>query len=75
MPPRCYPVLAHLLPMSPAQAPIVGRGTRRGEILPPTNFLTATSPASLLSLDAGVTPAEGSVKPTAGFTFNSFLSP
>jgi len=31
----------------------------------------ASSPfCDFLSLGAGVTPAEGSVKPTAGFTFN-----
>ena len=28
-----------------------------------------------LLLRAGVTPAEGSVKPTAGFTFNKVISP
>ena len=28
-----------------------------------------------LSLGAGVTPAEGSVKPTAGFTFNRVIYP
>ena len=28
-----------------------------------------------LTLGAGVTPAEGSVKPTAGFTFNQVISP
>jgi hypothetical protein len=28
-----------------------------------------------LSLGAGVTPAEGSVKPTAGFTLNKVISP
>jgi hypothetical protein len=27
------------------------------------------------SLGAGVTPAEGSVKPTAGFTFNKVICP
>src|ERR1700689_958310 len=33
-------------------------------------------PHLFLSLGAGITPAEGSVKPTAGFTFNSvYLSP
>jgi hypothetical protein len=31
-------------------------------------------PHLLLSLGAGVTPAQGSVKPTAGFTFNKMIS-
>jgi len=30
---------------------------------------------SLLTLGAGVTPAQGSVKPTAGFTGNATLAP
>ena len=35
----------------------------------------ASSPfCDFLSLGAGVTPAEGSVKPTAGFTFNQVNS-
>jgi hypothetical protein len=36
----------------------------------------ASSPfCDFLSLGAGVTPAEGSVKPTAGFTLNRVISP
>src|SRR5208283_5255095 len=40
--------------------------------LRPKNLLTGTKSRIFLflSLGAGVTPAEGSVKPTAGFTFN-----
>ncbi len=33
------------------------------------------SPASFLRLRAGVTPAQGSVKPTAGFTLRTVISP
>ena len=37
------------------------------------NAAKKVSPQSFLLLGAGVTPAEGSVKPTAGFTFNQFF--
>jgi hypothetical protein len=36
----------------------------------PGYLLTGRSPHLLFSLGAGVTPAQGSVKPTVGFTFN-----
>jgi len=41
---------------------------------PPKRVLTGTkSRIFVLSLGAGVTPAEGSVKPAEGFTFNQVL--
>jgi hypothetical protein len=48
-----------------------------GKKLFPQKVLTGTKSRifSFLILGAGVTPAEGSVKPTAGFTFNNVISP
>jgi hypothetical protein len=54
-----------------------GETGREGErYFLPEKVLTGTQSRifSFLMLGAGVTPAEGSVKPTAGFIFNSFLS-
>jgi len=40
------------------------------------NFLTGTkSRIFVLILGAGITPAQGSVKPTAGFTLNKVIYP
>ncbi len=41
----------------------------------PLTLLTGRSPHLHFSLGAGVTPAEGSVKPTVGFTFNDHPLP
>src|ERR1700674_255826 len=45
----------------PATAPPATKSANRGD-----------APHLFLVLGAGVTPAEGSVKPIAGFTFNSY---
>jgi len=42
---------------------------------PESEMASSTFRDFFFSLGAGVTPAEGSVKPTAGFTFNYVIYP
>jgi hypothetical protein len=41
----------------------------------PESEMSSSTFRDFFSLGAGVTPAEGSVKPTAGFTLNKVISP
>jgi hypothetical protein len=69
---RCGPQPSPTARVTAGRLPreVSGEVVTRASSPEPESEMASSTFRDFLSLGAGVTPAEGSVKPTAGFTFN-----